>query len=239
MENDSKSKPSNDEEETTHTKSADVTLGNGDDADVTLGNGDDTDVTLDNSDTDDVETDVTTTANFANDSDTDSVTTLVESGADEVQRLQGEPPGGSSGLATVLELCQKYRDFIFQMCLLMPHPFMWGRWFVRVASIWPGLVLPPLTCYPTTCASVFLSSSPAPPSYIYTHIFIFSSQIHAHTTTFMHFLGYFSHLRCTFTYFMNSLFCPSQYLISTTSNFFYCVHCPCLGTVQLQMCVSR
>ena len=107
--------------------SADVTLGNGDDADVTLDNSD-TDVTLDNSDTDDVETDVTTTANFANDSDTDSVTTLVESGADEVQRLQGEPPGGSSGLATILELCRKCIDFIFQMCLL--HSFMWGRWFV-------------------------------------------------------------------------------------------------------------
>ena len=117
LENDSKSKPSNDEEETTETKTADVTLGNGDDKDVTLGNGDDTDVTLGNSDTDvtlgnsdsDVtldnsDTDVTldnsdtdavetavTTANFVNDCDTDSVTTLVESGADEVQRLQGEP----------------------------------------------------------------------------------------------------------------------------------------------------
>ena len=111
LENDSKSTASNDEDETTHTKSADVTLGNGDDADVTLGNGDDTDVTLDNSDTDSVESDVTA-ANFANDSDTDSVTTLVESGADKVQRLQGKPPGGSSGLATILELCQKYIDFI-------------------------------------------------------------------------------------------------------------------------------
>ena len=119
LENDSKSKSSNDEDEIAETKTADVTLGNGDDADVTLDNSD-TDVTLDNSDTDDVESDVTTTANFANDSDTDSVTTLVESGADEVQRLQGEPPGGShSGLATVPELRQKCIDIIVSMVCLI------------------------------------------------------------------------------------------------------------------------
>ena len=49
---------------------------------------------------------------------------------------------------------------------------IWGRWFLWVASIYPGLVLP-------------LSNK--------------SFSIHAHIPlqpTFLHFLGYFSHLRC-------------------------------------------
>ena len=48
-------------------------------------------VTLNNSDIDTADSNVT---RVDSDSDTDSVTTVISCGPEDVQRLQGEPPGG-------------------------------------------------------------------------------------------------------------------------------------------------